>query len=257
MARKETNNTVTVDKDVEAEAAMSGETQEQTTAIATQQSMELGAVGGDVDVRTIQPPRLQIAYGVGSLASDFNQGDLVLDGEHRLVGKGEPLFVIVLGAFGYWKEWLTGEQFDAGMTPRQAANKQEVLEMGGTYDWNMKDKNGDVQERPSFSQAMDLRLLIRKPEGLICSTFADILEDGNEYAPAIWSVDKQAYKRVGPIVVQAQNLSLRDRGLLSGVFEVSIEVTQKGQRTSTLPKFKLADHNSDEVIQKIKTVFSG
>lgn len=252
MARKETDGKVDVDE--QAEAAMNGE----STAVATAGSnaVAIGGVGGDLDPGSMQLPRLQIAYGVGSLASDFNQGDLVLNGEHRLVGKSEPLEMIVLSGFGYWKEWLSGEQFDAGLTPRTFANKDEVLESGGTYDWDQKDKDGNVVHRPTFSQAMDLKLLIRKPKDLMCGVFGDILDDGHEYAPAIWSVDKQAYKRVGPIVIQAQSFSLRDKGLLGGVFEAQIEISQKGARTSTLPKFRLSGYNSDEVIEKIKMLFS-
>ena len=210
---------------------------------AASRSMTVGKISGDVDPSDFRPPRLQIAYGVGKLAADFSQGDLVLDAEHMLVSKGESLYVIVVSARKFWKEYL---EFNEANRPRIFETKQEVHEVGGTTDW-VGGKG------PTFSPAMDLTLLIQKPEGVTCGLFGLMIGE-NESAPAFWSVDKQAYKKIGPPLLTMSQLSLAEKGLHSAIMELQTSVTVLGSKTNTLPNIKVHEHLSDEDIAEVASL---
>lgn len=236
----------------EATAADFGDTDTQATnlpAPANNSPMHLGAVEGEVNPMDMKLPRLQMAYGVGGLSENFNPGDLVLGGEYLLAKKGEPLRIVLLNVKKYYKQYLTREDYDAGVIPATYNSESEVLQNGGTTRWI----NG---VGPSFTSAMNLKILIEKPEDLICGLFGIDLGGGKVYAPAVWDVDKSAYARVGPAVLTSINFALRERGMLSGVFEVSSRTDKINGNMTPVPTIRLVDHLSDEEIEAIKSLFS-
>lgn len=202
----------------------------------------------------IRLPRLQIVYGVGDLAMVYVPGDLVLGKENLLCHKSEPLNMIVLATYTYWKEYGTPEMNAQGLRPRAFATEKEVLANGGTTQWGPPGS-----PKPTFSKAIDLKILIRKPKDLVCGLFGTLLaDDGFEYAPAIWTADKKAYGRVGPTIISNKNFALRTRGLISGLFELRVNIETTGNnppRVMPMPTFKLTGHNSDAVVGAIKALF--
>jgi len=250
MARKEATETVTPDKEVLDQVFNQGEGAQETTAMSTiQGNFALGTVQGEFSMEEMRLPRLQIAYGVGNLAENFNPGDFVLGGDNLLVHKGEPLRIIILTAGQYWKEYLSAEQFTAGLRPRSFLTEQEVHKEGGTTAW----VNG---VGPTFNRAMNIKMLIEQPKDVICGLFGVEIKD-KIYAAAVWDVDKTAFKRVGPVVMSAAQFSLRTKGLLNGVFELAnrVEKVGKNQNATVVPSIKLAGYNDDETIEAIKAVF--
>lgn len=211
-------------------------------------AVQLGQVEGDFSPGDIRLPRLQLVHGVGNLAESFNPGDVVLGGDNLLVHKGEPLELIVLSARQYWKEYLGGEKYDRSHIPVTYATEQDVLRAGGTTRW----ENG---VGPSFNQAMELKLLIKQPKDVICGLFGIPLGDAT-YAPAVWDVDKSAYRRVGPTVLTAARFSLRARGLLSGIFTLLTKTEKINDNNTIVPNFRMTGHNSDEVVEAIKVLFA-
>lgn len=213
-------------------------------ARANTEGLTLGAVDGDTSSEDFRLPRLKIAHGVGGLAENFNPGALVLADENLLANRGEPINVIVLNATTYWKEY----KYTPGQPPRTFNSEAEVLTAGESTRW--VDGQG-----PTFNKAMCLKILIQKPKELICSLFGVPVGE-HEYAPAVWDVDKSAYKRVAPVINTAASFSLRNRGgLLAGMFEIKTRAEQVNGNTTNVPIFKLISHNTDEEIDQIKTLF--
>lgn len=239
--------------DRQAEAAMNGSTEE---SVALQVPVGLGAVTGDVNTRRdIRLARLNIAYGVGQFAAlGVPPGSLVLSdmsGADTLSKRGEAITLVVLSSFQYWKEWLSKEAFDMGVRPRRFAKSGEVLAAGGTIDW------GPNNEKPTFSLAADMRLLIEKPAELMSTKFYVSLA-GKEYAPAIWTVDKTMYKNVAPIVMQAAMTAKNQKdplrqGLEAFRWQASANIVAKGPKTSTVVTMKSAGYNSNEFIEEIRS----
>lgn len=219
-------------------------------AVITSSAMALGAVEGDVSANDLRLPRLQIAYGVGRLAESFNPGDLVLGEDNLLVKKGEPLDVIILNARQYWKQYLSQAEFQAKMTPAVYLTEEEVLANGGTTAW--QNNVG-----PTFNRALHMKLLIKQPKDIVCGLFGvELGEEGVTYAPAVWDVDKSAYRRIAPIVLSAAQFSLRAKGLLYGIFQITTRSEKINDNITIVPGIKLTGYNSDAVVNAIKAIFA-
>lgn len=217
-------------------------------ATVDNRTLVLGTVEGDVSSSDIRLPRLQIAYGVGGLAENFHPGDLVLNGEDLLAKRGDVIFIVILSARQYWKEYLNKDQYASGDQPRTFQSEQEVHDNGGTTQW--VNNVG-----PTFNRAMHLKLLIEQPKDIISGLFGIMLGD-KTYAPAVWDVDKSAYRRVGPTVLTAARFNLRTRGLLSGVFSLSTRTEKINDNVTPVPVLRLSGHNSDETIEEITKIFN-
>lgn len=231
------------------DTAVADEMNDDAALVAVSRNAALGEVAGDISASDIRLPRLQLTYGVGALAESFAPGDWVLDKENLLAHKDEPLRVVLLSAFKYWKEYLSNEQFAAGQRPRAFATDAEVVQNGGTIEW----VNG---VGPTFSPAMDVKLLIEKPKDLVCGYFGlDI--DGVMYAPVIWTVDKTTYNKVAQTITLMSKFTLAKRGLCSGVFQLSSTVQKNNKgRVVPYPNLKLVGNNSDSFLNVLSVLFN-
>jgi hypothetical protein len=245
MARKEADEVVLAEMN-DAATEFPG-----TDLPAVRGTMELGVfVSNDDDAGDIPLPRLQLAYGVGGLAATNNPGDIVLGGDNLIAKKGETIRIIVLNATEYWKQRLTSEEYNQGIRPQAFPSKEQAQAAGGITDWS----SNPMDPKPNFGRALNMKLLIEKPEGLVCSLFGVPVGD-KLYAPAVWDVDKSAYKRVGPEIMNAAKFSLRTRGLLAGVFSLMTRSDKINGNATIVPIMKLVGNNTDEMIQEIKVLF--
>ncbi len=223
--------------------------QESELATVPAAPLQLGTIAGDISPGDLRLPRLQLVHGVGSLSEMFHPGDVVLGGDNLLVEKGQPLDMIVLSARQYWKEYCGAGKYDPNHRPATYLTEEEVIAVGGTTRW----ENGIG---PTFNRAMTLTLLIKQPKDVVCGLFGINLKD-DVYAPAVWDVDKSAYRRVAPQVLTAAQFALRARGLLSGLFQLVTKTEKINGNNTIVPAFKLIGHNDDEVIAAIRELFSG
>ncbi len=238
-------------KEVDSNAAALMEQETTAMAVRDEAPLQVGAVNlDDTGVSAIQLPRLQIAYGVGNLAKEgFNPGELVLGGEHLLAKKGDALTVIIIHLDQYWKEYLDNDMFQAGIMPRVFRTEAEVLANEGTTAW------GADGSRPTFNRALDVRMLIEKPEGVVCGMFGVDLPDGKVYAPAIITLDKSGYRESGPGLITACKFALHGN-TLKGRFSISTRTKAKGQNVVVVPSIKLlVDENSEETQDAIRSWF--
>jgi hypothetical protein len=232
----------------------------QLPAVHARGEVVFGGVGGEVGLGDIKLQRLQIAHGVGGLSDNFNPGDLVLDRDTLLVGRGVPLQMIILGANVYWKEYLSKERYDAGDRPGTFMHEAEVHAAGGTTKWD----NG---VGPTYNKAMHLQLLIRKPQDLICGSFGDLLGDGHEYCPAQTDWDKSAFNNAGTVVERMskygalvevdQATGTARPKLYRGVFDVmTIQKALKSGNKAWVPSVRVTTMNPPEVVEKIEALFA-
>ncbi len=243
MARKEAGT------DTKAEAAME---EVEVTLPATRADSAVAPVGTmhlNMDLSEIPLPRLQLAYGVGRLSEFFNPGDLILGDDNKIASKGEVVEVTLLSLNQFWKEYLSSEMFAAGEMPRIFATKEEVTEAGGTTEFA-----GD--QKPSFARAVELRMLVKKPDDLECGIFGLDLPDGGVYAPAIFTLDKTAYRKAGPGLITSATMGLQGN-LLAGRFAISTRSEKVGQNMTVVPTIKLLpERNSEDVQEYIRNMFT-
>jgi hypothetical protein len=221
--------------------------------VLAREAQAVGQVQGDAG--QMQLPRLSLVHGVGKLVETFAVGDLVLDATSPipilLANKGKPVQCIVLKALDFFREYLNNDQYKAGIKPRSFLNREEVLAAGGTLTW--VNNVG-----PTFAPAIELELLVERPEGVISGLFG--IEIGlpgavKNYAPARWLADKTSYAGVGP-AVKAAGFSLRQRGLLAGVFTIQTTIKTENGVTKVRPTLRLTGYNPPEVVAQIQALFA-
>ena len=239
----------------------------ESTSVANRpdyQPATLGGVSGEAMTQVrYSLPRLKTAYGVGGLAAAYDQGDFVLqvggkDGENTLLchkfkdGKGS-IDMIVLTMDTYFKEYISQDEWDAGVRPREFLTTKEVEAAGGT--WKMPPW-GSGLPLPTFSGAAHLKILVERPDGLISELFGVNVLD-KVYAPAVWSLDKGGYRSVAKSIKNASGLALRERGLMSATFNVRniIGANKKGNTVVT-PTLTIAAHHPDEFMVALKDTLS-
>ena len=228
------------------------ETHENTALPSVRAVMSVGASAGEVDQSDLKIPYLSIAYGVGKLSEKFNPGDLVVGGEHLIAKKTERVRIVILTDVKYYKERLNQQDYANGMRPRVFLTKEEVAAAGGTLEWS-EDETGRIA--PTFGPALDMKILIEKPEHLDQSIFG-VEIDGKSYAPAYFSVDKSGYTRVGKEVQTSKSMSLSKSGILGGVWELWTETQKINGNNTVVPMIKLVSRTTDNFRTEVKALFS-
>src|SRR3990167_2978388 len=200
---------------------------------------------GDIDVaRDIKRPRLQIVYQMGwGATSPFVPGSLVLNQEDLVAAKGEVIKLTVVDFFQYWKEWLPSEIAKTGQHPETFKTEADAIAAGFATQYNPAGRIGK-----QAAAAMDLKVLIEKPEKVVSNYFGLEIE-GKFYAPARWTVDKMAYKPVGPAIIYNYKTTLKTRGIASGIWSVHTEIVPpKNGTTYTNPVCKLSGANTQAFV---------
>ncbi len=211
-------------------------------------AMPLGTMqNADEDGPTL--PRLYVVSNTGKLVEEFTSGDLLLDKEIVLAGKGEPLEIVVLCTTSFWKERLEYDP-DSNTPPRVFVTAEDVKKAGGTTEW-VNHPDG-TSTGPSFSRAMHLRVLIRKPKHVVSARFFEVPGSDGEYTLAMWDIDKTAYKRVAPILKSHATFGLRERGLHSGRFALSTKTTKVGKNVIVVPELKFLGVGVPEFVAAVE-----
>jgi hypothetical protein len=206
--------------------------EEANSSLALRESTAVGAVTGDVSAKDIPMPLLSVVYGVGELATKFSPGDLVLDREHLLVKKTEPLTAILVSAEIYWKEYLDQAAYAASMVPRIFRTEEEVTAVGGSTVF------GPNGERPTFKRAMSLKMLLEKPSNLECYLF---------------NIDLLGSRGVGLEIIKQSSFALKQRGLLAGRWQITTAYEEIGANKVISPSIKLLPkQHTDAEIAEIK-----
>ncbi len=240
--------------DAAAEAEVLGTAE--STAVATRAPAVLGRISGEQPSGNMKFPQLKIAYGVGALAEEFNQGDLVLDGTYLLAKRGEPLVLTIASVELYWKRYITNAERMAGVAPKNYRTKQEAKDAGEITDWPPRGSNS--LQKPSVSPAGIYPMLIKKPEGLQCALFG-FEAGGALWAPARMFLDKKAHRVVISEVQKAEGFSLasHEGGLLAGQFTLRTATAKKPDgNTETLPQLKFSGANSNADVALMQKAFA-
>lgn len=230
------------------------EQEETSSSPAVRTAMAIGVSSGEVDRSDIKIPYLGITHGVGQLAEKFQRGDIVLGKEHLVAHVNERINIVILSNVKYYKEKIEQDDWQGGKRPRVFFTQKEAIEAGGTVEWETDPDTGR-RIAPSFSAAMDMKILIEKPEHLDEGIFGMNL-DGKLYAPAYFSVDKSAYNRVGKQVLTSTQLSLAKTGILAGVWELWTENQKINKNLTTVPMIRLASRTSEQFREEVTAMLS-
>lgn len=226
------------------------------TALATRTSgaLALGDVDGEAGAGRFRPAYLSVVYGTSkAVQRGFPVGGWTL-GSETLVGKlGDTLKATVLHATTFFREYISAEQFKAGVDAKSFKTRKEVLDAGGTLTW---DNTRIPAVPPTYSEAIQFGLLIEKPKDLVSMDFGiDI--DGKQYAIAKAIFDKTAAASIIPSFITAKDLNLRPpKRVYHGVFDLATSFRQKGKSEPRLTvNMRLAGLHTPAAIAVIEDLF--
>ena len=172
-----------------------------------------GAIEGEVDRSDFKTPQLKIIQGSGPATINNNQGDLVfMDQVIFAPPTGDnptaPMRFVPVALKKYFRENLPeGSQ----LKPRNALTHDEVKRLGGTTEFTV-DGQGKRQ-KPSWSPAAAITLLIQRPDGCTHPGFTIPLEINGVvqyWAAAVYYVNGGAYRAFAKPVIDATNFILRE-----------------------------------------------
>lgn len=202
----------------------------------------------DLDLEGARPPYLTLVHGVGEAAENFNPGDLILQKEYLVCPKGKSVDIIILNLDQYFKQRVSNDDWQAGIRPQTFKTKADAKAAGLRTDW----ENG---MGPDVSPAMDLNVLIRKPDDVVCGLFGINIGDEHEYAIARLSSDKTAYKYLFNDIALIIKTKLSSTGIFGGVWQFYTELSKantRGNRTQVI-RAKFKEMLSHDVIEGIKS----
>lgn len=227
-------------------------TQEQESYVpATQSSFSLinPKAAIDLDIGEARPPFLKLIHGTTKNAGAFNPGDLVLQNEYLVCPKGKSIDVVILNIDQGLRERVSDDDFNSGTRPRMFKNVAAAKAAGLSTEW----VNG---VGPDASPAMDMIVLLRKPEHVVCGLFGIDIGDKHEYAIARMMSDKTAYKYMINDIGLIIKTKLAKSGMYSGVWQFYTEMSKPNmnKRQVQVIRAKFKEMLSPEVIRGIESV---
>jgi hypothetical protein len=233
------------DPDVQAE--MNAEGVGTALAKVSADSVALGGFEGDVGDVGMQLPYMQISHAQGKLEA-FRKGSVVIGNDNLIANPGDKLLLTLLAARVYWKEYVSGDHYDPNRIPKTFPTKAEVLAAGGRTEWT----DGLA---PTYKMALAIKALVKQPDGIVCGLFGVRIGDA-DYAPVRWNLDKTACARVAPIVKSSLAFSLRNRGMHSGIFEMTTQsVKFQSGFSAFVPNLRLVGYHTDSEVKQILDLF--
>lgn len=214
----------------------------------TLQTMTNAGVVGQVDREDVRFPKIQIVQGVGPLSErdEFKKGDIILDGEYRIGGNGNPVELTVLQIGKQFEEVVP---YDGDDIPRIVNTKEEVLQLGGTTEGH---RDGGKWVGPTWRAIADALVCIKQPgDDLLTPEQIDVCfpfeapQQEDKYAFARWMIKGVAYKSAAVEIFSAASMYYRD-GLRKGSFMVDTQKRTFGPNTVMVPTVRKGKRNDAE-----------
>lgn len=247
---------------VDREATFMGDetpVNETGVAVRTENAPMLGGAVDLSNVRGVKPPYMSVTYGVGKFAELFSPGSIVIGSDTLILdndpkNKAEKFLNVIVLRHGpqYVKESLSNDQYKLGVIARTFKTPAEAAAAGLRSSWGA---NG---EKPQVSEALDLTVLVEKPEGLEDAIF-NIEIGGKSYAIAQWNTDKSVCKSILGTFLSSATFSLRGKPVWTAKWKVAMKcsVAKTTSNKTWVPTFKLDGFLNDAEKADILATFGG
>ena len=210
----------------------------------------------NLNLAGLRLPYLSITHGVGDAAATFNPGDLVLAKENLVCPKGKTIEAIILNLDQYFRQYLTPEEYKSGASQASFKTLDDAAAAGFRTQW---ETVGGCRVGPDVRPALDLTLLLRKPEGLVCSMFCIEIGDGHEYAMCKFTADKTCHDYVINDIGLILRTKLRKTGSYSGLWTLRTEFSRPAKNTGNrvqIARFGFKEMLSPDVVKGIVMALS-
>jgi hypothetical protein len=224
---------------------------EESHAVVTRAAMPgLGEMAGELDMKDLIFPRLNLVQSVGPLSEEHAPGTLLLQKQFRLLlpkqtPDGQPkrtegtLWLTVMNTRLQYREVTPYDSEGMGAT---ANTKAEVEEQGGTTDW-------EGGEPPTWDKEAICLVMIRATTDEARANLP-LEHDGEKYALALVTFKRTSFNCYRDIFTHAQ-YRLKN-GLHTGAWQLEATREKKGENFVWVPHLIPAGENSPEMIKFIE-----
>ena len=211
-------------------------------AVATRGAMFDDDGAADIEFSDLVVPRLNIVQKVGDLSQVFEPGTLVLG---KTLALDQPAKLVVASFMP--KKYV--EKIEGGATMgRIAKTPQEVVNMGGTIDYNEAKET----KRPLFQTLATALVILERgvddPEAAFPFTY-----QGKGYALVFWSMKGTAYTNAAKVFFTARKTGLfktSRSAMISGYLKQWVLLETEAKKYSTnwamIPIVNLAEETTAE-----------
>lgn len=191
---------------------------------------------GEVSMRDIQLPRINIVQKVGDLGNIFPAGGITFLKEVLLTDGKTPIDITVLRVKKQYQEYIPyGTQ---GSLPKTFDTLAEVLEAGGQV--------GAYEEPNRYDDIAHIQIAVPAPADAseeIAAMFP-YEHKGTHWAVAMWTVKSSGYTAAAKPIFTARGQQLRD-GFSMGHWSLATELKKTAKHSWFAPKLTFAGMHSD------------
>ena len=213
-------------------------------ALATAPVVASGIVG-EVSMRDIKLPRLNLVQKVGSLADNFQPGSIVFE-KTFVLSDGKIENALDLTPLQLRKQYQRKTAWGEGDTSEQPEvydTVEQVRAAGGSLQYG--DENY-FQEIAHIAFAVKMPEKLEAPDELVDlfpHTFGDAL-----YAVVMWTVASSSYTALGKRIISDSAMTLRN-GLHTGHYLVSSEIRKNARNSWYVPRASFAGKHTAEATE--------
>jgi len=197
--------------------------------------------GSDIEFSDLVVPRLNIVQKVGDLSQAFEPGTIVLG---KTIALDQPARLVIASFMP--KKYV--EKIEGGATMgRIAKTPQEVVNMGGTIDYNEAKET----KRPLFQTLATALVILQRGAEDPEAAFPFIYE-GHGYALVFWSMKGTAYTNAAKVFFTARKTGLfktSRSAMISGYLKQWVLLETEAKKYSTnwamIPIVNLAEETTE------------
>lgn len=185
-----------------------------------------------LDVGDLVLPRFNIVQKVGELSNNFAPGTLLLNGQLVLQAApqgsvlSKPVKMLVIG----FNPTVFVEKVEGGLRGKTFKTEQEVVNAGGTLDFNEAKQLKKVK----YDRSATAMVLIEQPEGLDVNSFPTQIE-GKNYVFALYTMKGTAYTNAAKHFKSARKIGQLREGYRHGWWTLSSQLKKFGENYSYIP----------------------
>jgi hypothetical protein len=221
------------------------------TSLAVATPVVASGVVGEILMKDIKLPRLNLVNKVGDLSNLFTPGTWVIQKEHQITdldpknkSVGGSLKVIAVRLKVEYQESLA---YDPDVRPRVFQTAEEVRLAGGQVAYGRGEGK--------FAKVGHIEFLIQEPETLseeAASSFFYVLGD-KRYARVIYTASSTAYAETAAILYSDYRVGhLNKTGLFGGYYLLGSKLKTGDKGTWWIPSMKTAGEVPAELQAEIK-----
>jgi hypothetical protein len=221
--------------------------EEVSTSLATidqnqGQVVSINGVRGEISMKDIKLPRINLVQKVGGLGDIFAPGSIVFEKQIVLSNGKQPVNLTPLQIHKQYQKKITWGAGDSNEQAEVYNSAKEVREAGGSLEYG--DEN-------YFQEIAHIQFAVQLPEHVEGDEALDLFPykfNDALYTMAMWTVASSSYTALAKPIFSAAAAGPLRNGLEQGSFNVTSELRKNAMNSWHAPKATFAGKHTPEAV---------